>query len=292
MLHRYLSVLNLTAWSIEDKTQGQICAAILEKLRTLLELLSHSSQSAQAGDSKEDMSKTRQGSAAASALCPWICALLHLIVVHKSICQSGKANTSHQASLLWTLRTFLLHPELQPYTQTTEYILDVAASLSDDLPEDARAQLLKYESSKPTHDPRIAFILGLPTTIPDAWLGLTTPTQPQPSSSTSNPAFSTATNHASAAAAARGTAPQHQHQGFWQAQAQRTQAQQQRFGAAGGGAVNNAGGALPNTTTAPVEYGKPMPFQLRRWEILPDSTSGSGPNDTALSLTLFDAKKV
>lgn len=297
MLHRYLSVLNLTAWSIEDKSQGQTCAAILEKLRTLRELLSQSSQPALGSDAKEDISKLRQGSAAASALYPWICALLHLIVVHKSICQPGKANTSHQGILLLTLRTFLLHPELQPYPKVTEYILDVAAFLSDDLPDDARIQILKYETQKPSHDPRMAFILGLPATIQDSWLGLITPTQPQPSSTTSNPA-PTGNNPASAAAAARSTAAQHQHQGFWQAQAQRTQTQQQRLGTPGTGTAATTGGAngsvaqLPSATNTPVEYGKPAPFQLRRWEILPDSTSGSGPNETALSLTLFDAKKV
>ncbi|KAH7057369.1 hypothetical protein B0J12DRAFT_775176 [Macrophomina phaseolina] len=288
MLHRYLSVLNLTAWSIDDKAQSQICAAILEKLRTLLELLSASSQSGQSVESREEITKLRQGSTAAIALSPWICAMLHLIVLHKSICQPSKASTSHQASLLWTLRTFLLHPELQSFPQTTEYILDVAASLSDDLPEEARAQLLRYESTKATHDPRVAFLLGLPAAIQDSWLGLITPIQPQ---STGNTTSSASNNPASAAAAARGTAAQHQHQGFWQAQAQRTQAQQQRLGAAGTGAAAQAGGMNSNSTQ-PVEYGKPVPYHLRRWEILPDSTSGSGPNDTALSLTLFDAKKV
>lgn len=292
MLQRYLSVLNLTAWSIEDKTQGPICASILDRFRTLLELLSQTAQATPAGDPKEDAMKLRQGSAAVSALCPWINALLHLIVVHKSVCQPGKANTSHQASLLWTLRAFLLHPELQPYPKTTEYILDVAASLSDDLPEEARTQLLKYESVKPIHDPRILFLLGFPSTMQDSWLGLITPTQSQASGSTNTPNPSTASNAANAAAAARGTAGQHQHQGFWQPQVQRTQAQQQRLGAAGASAAALAGGVNGNGPVPPVEYGKPVPFQLRRWEILPDSTSGSGPNDTALSLTLFDAKKV
>lgn len=282
MLHRYLSVLNLTAWSIDDKTQSQICAAILEKLRNLLDLLSPSNQTGQASDSREEVTKLRQGYAVANALCPWICAMLHLIVVHKSICQPGKAHTSHQASLLWTLRTFLLHQDLQPFSQTTEYILDVATSLSDDLPDEARAQLLKYEAAKSTHDPRVVFILGLPAAIQDSWLGLITPTQPQPSGS--NPP-------ASAAAAARGTAAQHQHQGFWQAQAQRTQAQQQRLGATSAGAAAHTG-TVSGGSAQPVEYGKPVPYHPRRWEILPDSTSGSGPNDTALSLTLFDAKKV
>lgn len=71
MLHRYLSVLNLTAWSIDDKAQSQICAAILEKLRTLLELLSASSQSGQSVESREEITKLRQGSTAAIALSPW-----------------------------------------------------------------------------------------------------------------------------------------------------------------------------------------------------------------------------
>ncbi|KAL0261623.1 RNA polymerase II mediator complex subunit [Diplodia seriata] len=292
MLQRYLSVLNLTAWSIEDKAQGQICAAILDRLRTLHELLSQAAQSGVASDSKEDTFKLRRGSAAVSALCPWICALLHLIVVHQSVYQPGKVNTSHQVRLLWTLRAFLLHPELQPYPNTTEYVLDVAASLSDDLPEDARIQLLRHEANKPVHDPRIIFILGFPSTMQDSWLGLITPTQSPASGSANTPNQSTVGNAANTAAASRSTAAQHQHQGFWQPQVQRTPAQQQRLGAAcaaGAGVVTNMSGAGP---APPVEYSKPVPFQLRRWEILPDSTSGSGPNDTALSLTLFDAKKV
>jgi mediator of RNA polymerase II transcription subunit 12 len=37
---------------------------------------------------------------------------------------------------------------------------------------------------------------------------------------------------------------------------------------------------------------RPMPFVLRRWEILPDPASIAGGNDTALSLGLFEARKV
>lgn len=37
---------------------------------------------------------------------------------------------------------------------------------------------------------------------------------------------------------------------------------------------------------------RPMPFLLRRWEILPDPASNAGGNDTALSLGLFEARRV
>lgn len=58
---------------------------------------------------------------------------------------------------------------------------------------------------------------------------------------------------------------------------------------------------MPTPTTTPAaqsfqQVGKqeirPVPFTLRRWEILPDSAASGAGNDTALSLTLFGARRV
>ncbi|KAK8185417.1 uncharacterized protein BKA78DRAFT_356261 [Phyllosticta capitalensis] len=357
MLQRYLSVINLTSWSTEDKNQGQIIGAILERLRTLLEVLSQASKPL-----------------SPAALCPWIQALLHLIIVHKMPSGSSpsnssiaspqhqphpppKPNTSHQASLIWILRSYLLHPELRPFQGTTEYALDVAAVLSDDLPDEARTQLCKMESQRPSGDARIAWLLGRTDKGNDmAWLGLVTPVHGtnQTGSSTGTPAA--AAQPMQHQHQARGgllgqpagyphsPMPQqfqpqhalHQQQGFWQARHQPYQqpfAYQQRPlhssfpslpGQSGGSVGFAVGGAAPTPGASPasssvtsaaaapasssqhnsggLEYTKPIPFHLRRWEILPDASGGGatgGPggassagNDTSLSLTLFGGRRV
>lgn len=357
MLQRYLSVINLTSWSTEDKNQGQIIGAILERLRTLLEVLSQASKPL-----------------SPATLCPWIQALLHLIIVHKMPSGSSpsnssiaspqhqphpppKPNTSHQASLIWILRSYLLHPELRPFQGTTEYALDVAAVLSDDLPDEARTQLCKMESQRPSGDARIAWLLGRTDKGNDmAWLGLVTPVHGtnQTGSSTGTPAA--AAQPMQHQHQARGgllgqpagyphsPMPQqfqpqhalHQQQGFWQARHQPYQqpfAYQQRPlhssfpslpGQSGGSVGFAVGGAAPTPGASPasssvtsaaaapasssqhnsggLEYTKPIPFHLRRWEILPDASGGGatgGPggassagNDTSLSLTLFGGRRV
>ncbi|KAK7513265.1 uncharacterized protein IWZ02DRAFT_493580 [Phyllosticta citriasiana] len=373
MLQRYLSVINLTSWSIEDKNQGQTIGAIVERLRWLLDVLSQTPKPLPP-----------------DALCPWIQALLHLIIVHKTPSSSSlstsstaspqhqphpqpsKPNTSHQASLIWILRSYLLHPELRPFQATTEYALDVAATLSDDLPEEARNQLCKMESQRPSGDARIAWLLGRTDKSNDmAWLGLVTPiygtNQASSSSTISGPAQPSHQHQhqarggllAQQAGYPHSPMPQyqnqhamHQQQGFWQARhhhqpyppfaSQHQQRPLHSFPglptqggsvgfAVGGGSSTSPMPPASSTTPVPgtpsasasaspfqgasasaagVEYTKPVPFHLRRWEILPDTSVGSGSggasgaagpggasngaagNDTSLSLTLFGGRRV
>ncbi|KAK8151770.1 hypothetical protein IWX90DRAFT_90627 [Phyllosticta citrichinensis] len=352
MLQRYLSVINLTSWSIEDKHQGQTIGAILERLRWLLEVLSQNPKPLPS-----------------EALCPWIQALLHLIIVHKTPSSPSpstsstaspqhqphpsKPNTSHQASLIWILRSYLLNSELRPFQVTTEYALDVAATLSDDLPEEARNQLCKMESQRPSSDARIAWLLGRTDKSNNmAWLGLVTPVHGTNQSNTTNPApAQPAYQHqarggllAQHAGYPHTPIPQyqpqhaHQQQGFWQArhhhqpyppyahQHQRLHSFSGMPGqggsvgfAVGGNAASPVASSTPaaapsvssaqGSANAAVEYTKPVPFHLRRWEILPDtsvsggsggggaagpgaSSSAAAGNDTSLSLTLFGGRRV
>lgn len=50
--------------------------------------------------------------------------------------------------------------------------------------------------------------------------------------------------------------------------------------------------ARPSSATDAPANATTAPFQLRRWELLPDAAPNIGENDTALSLRLFDARRV
>lgn len=142
-------------------------------------------------------------------------------------------------------------------------MFDVAACLSDELSDDARAQFSKTELHI---DPRISFLFG-PTTVTDGWLGLVTSTHTlQHPGSISRPNTPPARfgpgQQQPGSARMQQRAPTHQRQ---------------------------ASSSMQNSQKS---FNPPVPFPLRRWELLPDQGNNASGNDTAISLSLFGARKV
>lgn len=70
--------------------------------------------------------------------CDRLDALLHLAVIHRGSFQDGKSLASNQASILWTLRSFLVHPKLQQQPDHLVYAFDVAALFTDGMSFESR----------------------------------------------------------------------------------------------------------------------------------------------------------
>ncbi|KAF2427586.1 hypothetical protein EJ08DRAFT_637336 [Tothia fuscella] len=197
--------------------------------------------------------------------CHHIDALLHLLVLHKSLAPTSthKTNSAEQAAVLHTLCALFTHPHLESVYSTCEYMFDVATYLSDDLPDDTRSNLSKTERK----DPRISFLFDSITPT-DGWLGLVISNHNvlQPPGSISGP----------------NTPPARF--GTGQQQAVGARMQQQRAPAL----QWHTSGSQHNSQKS---FHPPVPFPLRRWELLPDHGNNTTANDTALSLSLFGARK-
>ncbi|TID17547.1 Mediator of RNA polymerase II transcription subunit 12 [Venturia nashicola] len=215
--------------------------------------------------SRRETDSTLQFEAASHGACPYFTALLHLLAVHKKAGVAAKTGTSDSAPVLPVLFALLHSPWLEAYPMTAELVCDISAQFADDLPDEMRVHLLRSESLKYKYDARIAFLLG-PVQQTEGWLGLVTtntaPSLAQPGTPTTSSA---------------------------------------RFGA--GQPQLNARAQLPARPQPPSQrpggqagqqksFNPPVPFPLRRWELLPDQGSTTGGNDTSISLSLFGARKV
>jgi hypothetical protein len=139
-------------------------------------------------------------------------------------------------------------------------MFDVAMSFSDDISDDVRTHFLKTE---PLHDPRISFLFG-PVAVTDGWLGLVTVNNAfQPPGSSSQP---------NTPPARYGPGPPQPGSARMQQRASTPQRQ--------------------SVQTLQKSFNPPVPFPLRRWELLPDQGNNASGNDTAISLSLFGARKV
>lgn len=247
--------------------------------------------------------------------------MLQLAVIHRRSFQDGKSLSSNQASILWVLRSFLVHPRLQQNLDQLVYAFDVAALFTDgtnsptnflhtpqdadqttDLNDTVRAQLSKLSSTKPPHTPMTNFLFYTAPS-PDAWLGLVSPHLASNQSGTPNPLPQTPNTPTrvnavgtpnrpitpqSTAGTPTGAPPQPQQQ------QQQQQPPPQRM--MPGQQQQQQQAQLTLQQMQAKHDLRPVPFVMRRWEILPDPASGatgSGTvNDTALSLSLFEARKV
>jgi mediator of RNA polymerase II transcription subunit 12 len=188
-----------------------------------------------------------------------------LAVIHKNFVHAPKANCGEQLSMLRTLCTLITDSQLETFRSTSEFIFDVAAYLSDDLSDDLRMHFLKSEPQRRNDDPRMTFLFG-PNQVTDGWVGLvTTNHSMQPSGPTSRPDTPPAR-----------FGPGQQQFGGARAQ-QRPPAPQRQ--------------ATP-MANPPKSFNAPVPFPLRQWELLPEQGNNSSANDTAISLSLFGARKV
>lgn len=189
-------------------------------------------------------------------------ALLHLLVMHLHLTSSQKAISGEQISSIRTLCALFTQPQLEPLHTTCEYMFDVAIYLTDDISDDLRTHI-SYAEPQGHNDPRISFLFG-PNTATDGWLGLVTSNNAvQPPGSISRPNTPPAR-----------FGPGQQQAGRMQ---QRTPAPQRQ---------------TSSVQHAQKNFNLPVPYPLRRWELLPDQGNNASSNDTAISLSLFGARKV
>jgi mediator of RNA polymerase II transcription subunit 12, fungi type len=275
-VRKLLSIVDHTCVRPTMQSFHQIALVLTEKMKIVMEALAQPDIDPigqQPGASNTTTSDVQH-------ICLWIQALLHLAILHKPACPPQSKPLHELVPFISILVLLLNHTKLQSSPETLEYIFDVAAYFSDDLSDDQRNHLGKAEFQK-TSDPRISFLFGS-SQSPDAWLGLVT--------SNSNPLLPLAPSASAGApqpVPPRPGPPQMSRQGsMHQPMRPGTPMQQQRISQA----------AQPAKTFNP-----PVPYQLKRWEILPDqggsananAQHSSGPaNDTSISLTLFGARKV
>ncbi|KIW04138.1 uncharacterized protein PV09_04946 [Verruconis gallopava] len=267
LLRRLLYIVDSTVstqvvpQSVPQTAQGDVDSPVQDRFGMIRELLAKYF----AGDVD-----SRPLSRMASDLsCCLLNALLHLLVVRKLTSESSKSSPADVASLLPILFSVFTHAALSSSRSTTEFLYDTTAYISDELTDEYRNVLIRSEIPKYPNERRVSFILAPPPSV-DAWLGLvTTRQQPQ------TPSTPTTTTI--------------------------QQAPPARFGAQQGSPRLPLQIPRPPTpqrqsTTATAQpqksFNAPVPFHLRRWELLPDPGSSTTANDTSISLSLMGARRV
>jgi len=190
---------------------------------------------------------------------------------------SGVADPAIVSVACSSLLSLLACTPLQQYQSSYELLYDVVLMLYDELTDEQKMFLPKFEG--PSNAP--VNFLQSPSGARsfDGWLGLVMPQITQPNAS----AFSTPSSQTSS-----------QRQGLHGPNSpsvrQATQAQVTARGAqqATAGASRQSGG---NAVSAPKLFMPPVQYPLKYWELLPDQGSNGTANDTAISLGLFGTRK-
>ncbi|KAF2867173.1 hypothetical protein BDV95DRAFT_582708 [Massariosphaeria phaeospora] len=355
---KYFAIVKCTP-SPEKEGQPGILPALVERLKGVLDVL------ILLDDASKDVGQTASLHPE-SLFCTWLNVLLHLALVHGTVVYQ-KVGSQHQAALLWTLRSILIHPILHFYPLITQRLFDIATLISDSLSDEARFHLARADAVKSNDDARCAFIFGT-TPSPDGWLILTKPAVP---STTAQPVVASQTQpqHATQNPAAMNRRPSQQPQGAGYASLQRAPSQQypppqihaqqqqpapphspyphhaqqpvrpvsrlQRLSSnttdphaqfsqlqqmqqnlaqqrssqtspapppqrqasyssqPPGAAAGKPGVAKQMDTTPSSSADMRMyPFAMPRWEVLPESSGNPAGNETAISLSLFGARRV
>jgi hypothetical protein len=159
-------------------------------------------------------------------------------------------------------------PQLQEHPETLEYVFDVSALLADDLSDEQRSIFARFESQR-LSDPRIFFLLGS-SPLADGWLGLVTSQNPVGAATSASGSVGTP-GRTGQSQPVQGASP------AWTGPQPVTRPQP--------GQRTAAGSSQQKLFNPPVQY------PLKRWELLPDQGSTGAVNDTAISLSLFGARK-
>lgn len=186
---------------------------------------------------------------------------MHLSAVRKTMSE-GHQSTPLDQSLLSTLCAVVVLPQLQGRPETLEYAFDVSALLSDDFTDDQHLAFAKFEAQR-LADPRVFFLLGSSPSS-DGWLGLVT---------------SQAVAGTTASASSVGTPGRIAY------------GQQASSSTPAPGARPQPGQRASAGSSQQKQFNPPVQYPLKRWELLPDQGNTGAVNDTAISLSLFGARK-
>lgn len=225
-----------------------------------------------------------------------ISSLLRLFLLYKHSVPRPRPTSVDIPALLTLLCTLFTLPTLDSFSTLKEFLFDVIAYFSDELTDDQRNTFWRTESQKCNNDRQLAFVFGC-VPSPDACLGLVTSTSASASSSSAATSSTPAsTPAASATTPAQRFVQQQQQPGTPRPIPSSLQQQSSQPSSRGPATATTT---MPRATPAASGHQKafnpPVPFPLRRWEILPHTGGGSGgagENDTSISLSLFGARKV
>lgn len=305
----YLTIIDGLAYSIPELGVPSVTPLLVEKMNSLLQRL------VQTQINIRSLSENRNGTAAdqvarSLSVCEenfifWFTAMLRMITIHRAAFDAPAPSPSQrpnalldQSRLLITICCIALsrsplgmgshpHAGIRPSPSTSAqpsragnslqtYALDVAASLVDTLPDDARQQCARFlrERFPPSlhihNEPRLMYLLG---PVPDFSAASSSQPVSAPSPATSGPA-SSLTPSATPASGSSSITPS-----------------------------TSAGTLVP---TGPVEDPNSLashlriqhrgrvvgPYPLRPWEMLEEAAPVAGVNDTAVDLGYFGARRV
>lgn len=159
-------------------------------------------------------------------------------------------------------------PLLQERQETLDYVFDVSTLLADDLSDEQRFMFARFESQR-LSEPRIFFLLGSSPPA-DGWLGLVTSQAPV-GVATSTSSSVGAPGRAGHSQPIQGASP------AWNGPQPLPRPQPGQRPAVG--------------SNQQKLFNPPVQYPLKRWELLPDQGSTGAINDTAISLSLFGARK-
>jgi hypothetical protein len=190
--------------------------------------------------------------------------LLNLCLIHQIARVNNKA-----PELLEIICSILAQQTLSYSPGSREYLTDVATLIVDSIPEDQRVVSIKPDILR-SSIPAISNLLGSNLTQNhDLWLGLASQQLLTPSSQSQQQPQP----HARAGATRPPTTPISSQQ-----------------------SISTPRPLLGHHKTASLPQNKApstiLPYSLKPWEMLPDQGNSASANDTAISLMLFNARKV
>lgn len=101
--------------------------------------------------------------------------LISLLIIHQSTIQHPRFSQSTLFQVLISLSRLLIHSILASHPTLPNYVFDTLALLSDSLSDDTRTRCIRtLRDHYHSHDPRLRFIFGYPTTVDSEWLQLVT----------------------------------------------------------------------------------------------------------------------
>ncbi|KAI9701690.1 MAG: RNA polymerase II mediator complex subunit [Bogoriella megaspora] len=246
-IQRYLTVLQSTSTTAASLGgQESLAASLTEQLRAFSEVMA----------SYDEMSFDKSGQADhflqfLRLKAPWLQVLLDIINISKPLFFRGQQPADVPKKIMDALCTLLLGLNRQACPDLAGYLFDVAATFSDNLPDDIRGQISETFASKPSSDPRMVFLFGS-TGPSDAWLTLAHPL---------------VSPHQSIAALPGTMQPPSQHPPSRSLPIPN---------------ISSCYGKFQEVKT--------LPYAVNRWELL-QAPPPVGENDTSIDLTLFGARK-
>lgn len=289
----YLQMIEELGWTIPDDQPPSLGGPLIEKFQVLLQRVA-------AGSKNRNDLGTSPSFDQGSPLVFWIYVLLRLVAIHRStplLSPTSKADIADQTRLLLLMCCISLSPtftqrldercDIKPHPTTPgstlqqalpttwrglrTYALDVAASLVDTLPDEARHQCIRFLRERcaplyhPQNNPYVLFLFG-PIAEPPAQtlVGMANAASPAPLTPVYNTPGPFSQTQTSPAPAQCTNMPLTTVEDPFQAQ--KLQFQQ--------------GGRLVG------------PCPPRPWEMLEESAPILGTNDTALNLAYFGTRQV